>query len=322
MKRHLYLLVDDLRGDSTDDLPVSVRSLVESWLAFGQARSYEAIFEPSLLQDFAVASQAYAALSWLGEGNDPGAYCWMYADPVHFVLQRDHFSLACPAPLALTEQESTSLLADINRHFGQEGLHFCRSASGSWFLRTEHAPEISTFLLKEAAGHDVRMFQPQGPQAPYWKRLQNEIQMLLHEHPVNQLREARAELAVNSLWISGQGRLADATGLQRYSDVYGSHPLVIGLARLTGAAVHSLDELDGPQLADVAQDLVVMDAREADCAPRLLAMHEALRIGNLEHLKVTIAMRGRLAVAELGRWDLWKLWRGNRWRRPKPLQSY
>ena len=35
----------------------------------------------------------------------------------------------------------------------------------------------------------------------------NELQMLLHEHPVNQAREARGELPVNSLWLWGGGSL-------------------------------------------------------------------------------------------------------------------
>jgi hypothetical protein len=312
MKRHLYLLID-----SVDECPVTVRVVIESWLAFGQARSHEAIFEPSIAQDFGVESQAYAALSWLGAGDDPGTSCWMYANPVHFALQRDYFSLAYPAPLVLSEMESTALLADINRHFEQEGLQFCRSGSGNWFLRTAHAPEISTSLLREAAGHDVRLYQPQGPEAGYWKRLQNELQMLLHDHPVNQAREARGELAVNSLWVSGQGRLPKANGVQFYTDVYGSHTLALGLARLTGAQTHAIDALDTIDAAHGDRALVVMHSGEADFAKKVLATHEALRAGNLSRLRVTLVMRGKLVVAELGRLDLWK-----RWRRSKPLQSY
>jgi hypothetical protein len=312
MKRHLYLLID-----TVDEWPVSARTLIESWLAFGHARSYEAIFEPSLVQDFGMDTQAYAALSWLGEGNDPGASCWMYADPVHFALQRDHFSLAHPAPLVLSAQERATLLADINRHFEPEGLQFCCGGSGQWFLRVAHAPEISTSLLRAAAGHDVRMFQPQGPEAPYWKRLQNELQMLLHEHPVNQAREARGELSVNSLWISGQGRLPETPGTQRYTDVYASHTLALGLGKCAGLQTRALDALDMTPCAQGQQALVVMDGRDADLAKRVNATHAALRAGTLGRLRITVVLRGRVVVAELGRFDLWK-----RWHRPKPLQSY
>jgi hypothetical protein len=37
------------------------------------------------------------------------------------------------------------------------------------------------------------------------RRLQNEAQMLLHEHPLNAERERRGLLAVNSFWLSGAG---------------------------------------------------------------------------------------------------------------------
>ncbi len=40
------------------------------------------------------------------------------------------------------------------------------------------------------------------------RRLQNEMQMLLYTHPLNDARTARTQLPVNSFWISGTGALA------------------------------------------------------------------------------------------------------------------
>ena len=48
---------------------------------------------------------------------------------------------------------------------------------------------------------------PQGADALLVHGWVNEIQMLLHEHPINAAREARGALAVNSLWLWGAGRL-------------------------------------------------------------------------------------------------------------------
>ena len=42
------------------------------------------------------------------------------------------------------------------------------------------------------------------------RRLQNEMQMLLYTHPLNDLRATRRQLPVNSFWISGTGALAPA----------------------------------------------------------------------------------------------------------------
>ena len=42
------------------------------------------------------------------------------------------------------------------------------------------------------------------------RRLQNEMQMLLYTHPLNDVRAARRQQPVNSFWVSGTGALASA----------------------------------------------------------------------------------------------------------------
>jgi len=42
---------------------------------------------------------------------------------------------------------------------------------------------------------------PKGVEALHWHQLFNEIQMLLFSHPVNEAREVRGELPVNSVWL-------------------------------------------------------------------------------------------------------------------------
>lgn len=312
MNRHLYLLMD-----AGNEMTASAEPLLRQLLAQGRAEAVELPFEPSLVQDFGVASDAFAALSWLGEGHDPGAACWMYADPVHFALQRDYFALAYPAPLPLSAEEGAALLTDLNRHFMQEGLCFHAASSGQWYLQTERQAEMQTSLLNQAAGYDVREFQPQGPDAGYWKRIMNEMQMLLHEHPLNQAREARGELAVNSVWLSGQGRLPEKPQQRAYAAVYARQSVARGLGALSGATVHDLPTL-GAYLASPADGvLLVLDAAQADCTEWLQALRSALRAGKLHQLTLSLVLRERTLVARLKPLDAWKLWR-----RPKPLQSY
>ncbi|HWU83299.1 MAG TPA: hypothetical protein VN063_07405 [Methylophilaceae bacterium] len=315
MNRHLYLLADSL-----DPIPADNLAAVEDLAARGRMDSRLALFEPALAADFGVDAPACAALSWLGTGHDPGATCWMYADPVHLALQRDHFTLAYPAPLRLPDEERETLLLDINRHFVEDGLHFCQSETGDWYLRMDETPRLQTAMLGEALGHDVREFQPQGADAARWKRIQNELQMFLHEHPVNHAREARGLPAVNSLWLWGQGRLTSYTGNAPFTAVVAEHPFARGLAAYTGVTRYPLAALDGDATRDEmlgADALIVMDAHDAACAARVMAMHDALRHRRLRRLKLSIFLRGRLLVTELGPFDAWKLWR-----RPRPLTGY
>ncbi|RZL89235.1 MAG: hypothetical protein EOP73_30255, partial [Variovorax sp.] len=41
------------------------------------------------------------------------------------------------------------------------------------------------------------------------RRLQQEMQMLLYTHPLNDAREARGRPGINSFWLSGTGRLPE-----------------------------------------------------------------------------------------------------------------
>ena len=51
------------------------------------------------------------------------------------------------------------------------------------------------------AGQHADLPQAGGPQLRQWLQRQTEIQMWLHEHPVNQRRQAEGRLPINALWL-------------------------------------------------------------------------------------------------------------------------
>ena len=95
--------------------------------------------------------------------------------------------------------------------------------------------------------------------------LLNEAQMLLHAHPVNEAREARGELAINSLRLWGAGR-APGSAHCRWQSVTADDPAVRGAARLAGARHRPLptsaqEWLD--RLPEEGRHLALLDARQA-----------------------------------------------------------
>jgi hypothetical protein len=88
------------------------------------------------------------------------------------------------------------------------------------------------------------------PAARRVRRLQAEVQMLLHTHPINEQRQARGLLPVNSFWLSGCGVAQAATGTLPLVDERLRAP---ALADDWAAWVKAWDTLDAGPLAALNQ---------------------------------------------------------------------
>jgi hypothetical protein len=130
------------------------------------------------------------------------AGCWLRADPVNLDLQRDQLLLAT---VQVGSEEAAALCASLNEHFAGQDMEFFAPHPQRWYVRLDALPRISTAPLSQVVGGDVRRALPEGEDAARWHQLFNEIQMLLHAHPLNEAREARGEPTVNSVWFWGGG---------------------------------------------------------------------------------------------------------------------
>jgi hypothetical protein len=160
----------------------------------------------AFLQNLFQPKKPNAALAWQQAGKQADSAYWLYAAPVHLVLQRDTFSLAAPAPLVLELDEIEMLTAALNQHFASDGLAFFWHGD-TWFLRLDNHPNIATHAPEAALNKDVAAYLPTGEGATKWASFINELQMLLFEHPVNLAREAKKLPAINSVWCYGGGQL-------------------------------------------------------------------------------------------------------------------
>lgn len=244
-----------------------------------------------------------ATISRLGETDavlDPGY--WLQADPVHFVLQRDYFSLG--PPVHLLAEESAALQQTLNQHFAADGLEFFVAEQGNWYLHLHADPQIETTELNLAQGQDTKAHALRGIGAAKWNRLLNEVQMLLHEHPVNQAREQRGELAVNSLWLSGGGVLP-AQPLVAGKKLYATDALSRGLAKLTaqGLTTASVPELLSQSHEDVL--LVLQTVNDIDWVELL----QALKQRKISQLKVDFSIPGGVLHLQWKPLDAWKFWK-------------
>jgi hypothetical protein len=171
---------------------------------------------------------------------------------------------------------------------------------------------------EDALGRDVFDRLPRGPGSGAVRRLLNEIQMVLHDHPVNRARVSRGLAPVNSVWPWGWATGAAVPPLRWRGCVYGDHPYARGLARLAGARA---EPAGAPPPADTAPVLKVCDGPldrllagdEAGAASALAdfdaawcqPLLQALRRGRIEALRILAGHRC-YALRPAAAWRIWR----------------
>jgi len=160
--------------------------------------------------------------------------------PVHLHATRDHLILMGQNQIDLTQTESAELLKAA-LPFIEEDFQNALLLQGQhcWFVRAGPFESLESYSVDQAHGRNIDWWMPRDTNeegiAKRWRKLQNEIQMLWHIDPVNKEREQRGMPSINSLWISGIGKLSDVQApqvVQQSQQLYGPHPLLAGLAKL------------------------------------------------------------------------------------------
>lgn len=128
---------------------------------------------------------------------------WFILQPAHIQVSSTHPSLADPRALRLADADARALYGAARPYFEELGKTLLYGAPDLWFLRADDWAELSTASPDSVINQNLGDWLPEGACARDYRRLQNEIQMLWHQHPVNAAREARGLPAVNSYWCWG-----------------------------------------------------------------------------------------------------------------------
>ncbi|MBI5429041.1 MAG: hypothetical protein HY938_01140 [Nitrosomonadales bacterium] len=291
-------------------------------------RTVEAL-ENYLCELFGVKCAADAPIAPVGAAFDGlAAGCWLRADPVHLHLDQSRMLLN---EVSISGVEAAALCAGMNEYFSGQGMQFFAPHPQRWYVRTDKLPRIRTVPLAQVIGEDVRAELPGGEDAGRWHGVFNEIQMLLHSHPVNEAREARGASPVNSVWLWGGGCSGDVAPQKNYDSVSSDDVLPEMFAAAAGIpfAVWSGQWRAGSegrqllvwtglrtalQRGDLAAWRAALQDFEAGYAQPLW---QALRSGKIGRLHIDVPCGTNVRHVRLSRGDTWAFWR-----RAKPLSRY
>lgn len=269
------------------------------------------------------------ALTLLADGGDPEDGWWLCADPVHLKVGPDRLTLVPATACGIERAEADALVAALNEHFGGE-FTLLAPQPERWCLRAAWEQVLGAPSPAELACGSAAGVLPQGAEERRAHALMNEMQMVLHAHPVNLQREQRGAPPINSVWLWGAGRLPQSAR-GPWQSVASDDPLACGLARLAGLPSDACAQ-SAPQWLEHApregRHLCVLEALQAGSGPddaepdprplEALEQHwfapllEALRQGRIGMLSVRVPDAGE--AWEATRADLRRFWR-----RARPL---
>ncbi|MES2415266.1 MAG: hypothetical protein V4614_15800 [Pseudomonadota bacterium] len=145
----------------------------------------------------------WAALQAAQAGLASGK-AWAFITPCHWTMGREHATMTDPAVLGISAEQSQTLLAAMQPYFATEGITLHYVAPETWLAEGEVFRTLPTASLDRVLGRNV---DPWLVPSKALKLLQNEMQMLLYTHPLNDERAMQRQRPVNSFWISGTGAL-------------------------------------------------------------------------------------------------------------------
>lgn len=260
--RALHLLLPALRWPDARDPRVyeglSVPTL-ERLLGRGERRALAATSPEAWLagrHGYGVAPP-FAALAALGAGIDPGNATWTAADPIHLRPQGAELFLTGGRHLGITPDEAIACVAALDRFFSEDGIRFLQLTPERWVATGADALPAQTAPPSLAHGRSVDALLPTGEGARLWTQRFNEAQMVLHPLPINEAREARGRLAINSVWFWGGG-VAAPPPKQPFTAVHADSLEARGLAKASGV-------WGGPAPADLSASLTAAQTGAVLC---------------------------------------------------------
>lgn len=136
---------------------------------------------------------------------------WAFINLCNWHVSNGQVTLGDPAYLQIDEATDATLFKAMQSFFAEDGISLHPYKPGQWLAQSPLLADLPTASIDRVIGRNIDPWlvgshvaaDALSPAAKLLRRLQNEMQMLLYTHPVNDGRR----LTINSFWVHGTGAL-------------------------------------------------------------------------------------------------------------------
>ncbi len=262
-------------------------------------------FSSALARQFGLDFTRLAAVLAASDGLDGTGPGWFFSDPVHLLAGMHSVTVFDRRQFSLSDEESLALTASLNAHFQGE-VEFFAPTSLRWYARFALPPGTSPPPTDQIAGGPLE-FERSNPDARQLTRVAMEIQMILHDHPVNRLREGRGAATINGIWFWGGAayRQPDAHWTRVITEDHATRCL----ADAAGIATREPHDLADSEFIG-ATLIALPDPRSLDGLDQNLfkPVFNSLRTGRIDTVELHLPGHGGLRHS-VNTWQAWAFWR-------------
>jgi hypothetical protein len=238
---------------------------------------------------------------------------WMHAEPVHFAAGMTRIdAVTLKGATVLNEEDRLELGLAIGEYVRDSGLQWNERRWLIGFSRELAVQTRQPNLISE-----LENAMPTGADAKELRRLMTELQMLLHEHPVNNRRARLGLPAANAVWLWGGGLAKSvAPNYATPMRIFGADSFTSGLAVASGTKATPLQNSEQVlnEMADTDSVAVLELKAQNLLTDWLQPLQAALSKGRLRSLVIALDQW----TIELTSWSSWRVWRSaltiERWR--------
>jgi hypothetical protein len=225
--------------------------------------------------------------------------------PVHLDVGSHGLILADPAALPVSEEEAAGLIEAVQPLL--QDMQIQVIDSDHWLLTIKAPFSLQGAIPEAALGRDILPWLPTGEAKRKWSGLANEIQMVWHDHPLNEARVERGIAPINALWLAGDSRPAEGallpyrvvTGAPPWFAAWPSDAHASAELRIVTSLISASRDEDWSAYRNILMgvDQVVQDALSD------------LKSGQLSELLVAFTGNNWIRACTVRRSDLYKFWR-------------